>query len=266
MTERVTVVLTIAGSDPSGGAGIQGDLHTFAAHGAYGCAVITLLTAQNTRGVDAVQVVPAPFVRRQLEVLLADIRPAAIKIGALGSAAIVEVVADVLSGVGAIPIVLDPIARATSGAPLLDPRGVESLRRRLLPLVTVVTPNLDEAGMLLDRAASGSRAEMVEAAHRIRGLGANAVLITGGHLDDPSSTDLLLDADGSRELDGLRLPVNKHGTGCALTASLAVHLARGVALAEACARAKAYVTAALRSSDRLQVGRGRGPLDFWVHA
>lgn len=254
----MTSVLTIAGSDPSGGAGIQADLRAFEAHGIAGLSVVTALTAQNTCGVEAVDVVDAGIVRRQLETLLDDIRPDAVKIGMLGSAAQVEAVADILERYAPANIVLDPVLASTGGFPFLDDAGVEALIRRLLPLATVVTPNLIEAQALTGATEA--------AAEKLIALGARAVLIKGGHREG-RPVDVLTIASiipvpsllGARglEFDGERIDTpHTHGTGCLLASSIAANLAQGVTLVEAVARAKRAVRTALENP--IVIGQGRG--------
>jgi hydroxymethylpyrimidine/phosphomethylpyrimidine kinase len=186
----------------------------------------------------------------------------AIKVGALGSGAIAGVVADVLGALDQYtPVVVDPIVNATSGAVLLDAEGVDIVRRRLLPLATVITPNLAEAGALLGRRPPTTRDELPEAADRLLDLGARAVLITGGHLGGPVSVDCFRDAGRSQELEEPRLPASAHGLGCALSSAIAVFLGDGLSTVAACERAKAYVTEALRAGGRLRIGSGRRLID-----
>ena len=254
-------VLSIAGSDPGGGAGIQGDLKTMLALGVHGCAVPVALTAQGTRGVDAVLPVPAAFVTRQLDVLLDDVEVHAVKVGMLGSARIVHAVADVLERRRPPHLVLDPVLRASAGGRLLDGAGLAALRRRLLPLATVVTPNADEAGALLGVRAPRTIAEARTAAERVRALGAHAVLLTGGHLDTGGEcVDVLCDAAGTRELRAPRVTGGTHGTGCALSTAIAALLARGCDLDAACAAAQRFVGAAVRGGAALRVGSGAAPV------
>lgn len=241
------MVLSIAGSDPSGGAGLQADLRTFAALGVYGCAAPAALTAQNARGVRDVMTVPAEFLRWQLDAVFDGARVDAVKIGMLGNAANVEVVAEVLAARNPRVIVLDPVLRSTSGARLLEEGALDALRRRLVPLAMVITPNAPEAGALLGRAAPRTVAESREAAEALVALGARAALVTGGHLDDPNeAVDVLHDGGGLHEF---RLPRvsggGAHGTGCVLSSALAARLAHGRALVEACADAQRFVAEVL---------------------
>lgn len=254
-------VLTIAGTDPSGGAGIQADLKAFSALGAYGCAVITALVAQNTRGVQAVELVSPAFVARQIDCLLADVRIDAVKIGMLATGEIVRVVADALRRHGLTRVVVDPVMVAKSGDRLLDPDAVAALREELLPLAMVVTPNLPEAADLLGRAPAQRRDEMPEIAAALLALGPRAVLLKGGHLEEAESPDLLLSAAGSVTLAAPRIATrNTHGTGCTLSAAIAALLPQRPDLETAVREAKTYLTGALEAADRLSVGGGHGPL------
>jgi len=261
-------VLTIAGSDPSGGAGIQADLKTFAARGTFGMAVLTALTAQNTRGVHGVDLVAPDFVAAQIAAVLEDVRVDAIKIGMIATAGIAEAVADALAAHGDIPVVLDPVMVAKGGASLLAPDAVAALRTRLLPLAHVVTPNLPEAARLLECAPATDRQTMAAQAAALTGLGPRAALIKGGHLDQPDSPDVLHADGGAVWFEGTRTPgPNTHGTGCTLSSALAAGLARGAALADAVADAKRYIAGAIAAADRLSVGHGHGPVhhfhDLW---
>jgi len=258
-------VLTIAGSDPSGGAGIQADLKTFCALGAYGAAVITALTAQNTRRVTGVHLVPAAFVAEQIDTLFADVRIDALKIGMVATAEIAATVAGRLSAHGARNIVLDPVMVAKGGDRLLDAEAVDTLRRTLLPLADIVTPNLPEAGVLLDRPAPATLAEMRAAAAALHALGCRRVLLKGGHLGGAASIDLLFDGRETLELPAPRLPTaNTHGTGCTLSAAIAALLPQHPDAASAVRDAKAYVTDAIAGGAVLAVGEGHGPLHHFT--
>jgi hydroxymethylpyrimidine/phosphomethylpyrimidine kinase len=260
-------ILTIAGSDSGGGAGIQADLKTFGALGTFGCSVITALTAQNTRAVTAIHEVPPAFVTAQLDAVFDDIEIAAVKIGMLSSSAIIEAVAGGLERHAARNVVLDPVMVAKSGDRLLRPDAVEALKVRLLPLATVITPNLPEAGDLLGLEAPGDEAGMIAAAEGLRALGPRAVLVKGGHLEpgrigaEAESIDILDDGGEPLTLVAPRLATaNTHGTGCTLSAAIAALLGRGIALRQAVREAKAYLTAAIRGADQLRVGHGHGPV------
>ncbi len=262
MPQTPPVVLTIAGFDPSSGAGITADIKTMAAHGCYGVACITALTVQSTQGVSRVEALPARLVSETLKELSRDVEIAAVKIGMLGSAEIVAAIIDFLESDKPANVVLDPILRSSSGARLLEPKGEKLMRERLLPLATVITPNLDEAAALSGVAVSNLE-EMKAAALRLHELGAANVVVTGGHLD--KATDLLsfTHPNGGIETQVFKAERQRsrstHGTGCAFASALACHLAHGRALPEAVLLAKAYVAAAITHAQPL--GRGTGPLD-----
>jgi len=250
------VALTIAGVDPSGGAGIAADLRAFAAAGVWGAAVPTLVTAQGTRGVRAVHVLPPRVVARAIDVVLEDLEVAAVKTGALGSANVVHVVARALGRLRA-PIVVDPVIRATRGRALLDRAGVRALQDELIGLAAIVTPNVAEAAIL-----SGVRVHDADsarhAAQRIRELGAQAVLVKGGHLRGARARDLLVDSRGEAWLSGRRWRIRLHGAGCALSAAIAAHLARGASPREAARAAKSWVAGLVREAR--SIGPGLVPL------
>ncbi|MDQ3627587.1 MAG: bifunctional hydroxymethylpyrimidine kinase/phosphomethylpyrimidine kinase [Actinomycetota bacterium] len=257
---RVSAFLTVAGSDPSGGAGIQADLKTASALGVYAGAVLTSLTVQNTQGVFGVHQVPAGFVADQLVAVLDDLEVRAVKIGMLGTAEVAHTVADVLLARAEPPqVVLDPVMVSTSGHRLVDDDTVIAIRNRLLPLADVVTPNIPEAATLLglpvvtDLAAAGGE---------LRTLGARAALVKGGHGDGPTSTDVLVDARGVLELAAPRINTpHTHGTGCTLSSAVGALLVRGLPLRTALREAKAYLTAAMRAGATVRVGHGCGPVD-----
>jgi hydroxymethylpyrimidine/phosphomethylpyrimidine kinase len=254
------VVLTIAGSDSSGGAGIQADLKTFAALGVYGASAITALTAQNTRGVTALHEVPADFVAAQIDAVFSDLDVAAVKVGMLGNAAIIEAVAAALKRHSARNVVLDPVMVATSGERLLQSDALDALRK-LISGVRVLTPNLPEAAALLDVPPARDEAEMQTQAQKLLALGPRAVLVKGGHGAGSESVDILVEAAGSTRFTAPRIATkNTHGTGCTLASAVAAGLAKGLPLDEAVRQAKAYVSAAIAAADRLNVGSGRGPL------
>jgi hydroxymethylpyrimidine/phosphomethylpyrimidine kinase len=258
----VPVALTIAGSDSSGGAGIQADLKTFSAFGVYGASVITALTAQNTRGVQGVEAVPPPFVARQLESVLSDLDVAAVKTGMLANREIVETVAAGLAGLRQRPVVVDPVMVATSGDVLLAPDAVSAVLTHLIPLAGVLTPNLPEAAHLLRTDPARSEAEMLAQARALTDLGAAAVLMKGGHGAGGEAVDLLWDGTDAHRYARPRIDTrHTHGTGCTLAAAIAALLAQKVPLAAAVARAKDYVWHGLEAGRTLGVGQGRGPVD-----
>jgi hydroxymethylpyrimidine/phosphomethylpyrimidine kinase len=271
VNERVPNVLSIAGSDPSGGAGIQADLKTFAALGAYGCAAPTALTAQNTLGVSAVFAVPADVFRGQLEAVFADVRIDAVKIGMLGSSDAVAIVADILRTFRPPIVVIDPVLRASTGARLIDDNSLDALRRDLLPLATIVTPNTHEAAVLLGTAEPRSVDAAREAATLFVDSGVCAALVTGGHLDDAEFVvDVLHDGASIHELRAPRvLARTLHGTGCTLSSALAVLLARGCSIVDACGAAQRFVAESIAHGSELAVGRGAGPVhqlgELWAY-
>lgn len=252
-------ILSIAGSDPSGGAGIQADIKAISANGGYAMAVVTGLTAQNTQGVQAVEMVSGAMIAAQIAALRADIRIDAVKIGMLGDAATVEVVARALDGLEA-PVILDPVMVAKGGDRLLTQDAVAALRRHLLPRATVLTPNLPEAADLLGEDEATDIETMRAQGERLRAMGVEAVLMKGGHLAG-EATDLLVTAEGAVEMPAPRVATrNTHGTGCTLSSALAAQIGAGLALPEAARRAKAYISAAVAAADTLDVGHGHGPV------
>ncbi len=263
---RIPNVLTIAGVDPSGGAGILADVKTMSALGAYGCAVVAALTAQNTQGVADVAPVPPAFVARQIDTLFADVRIDAVKTGMLGQQPVIAAVAERLDRWQPAHFVLDPVMVASSGDLLLEHGAVGTLREALLPLATVITPNLPEAGVLLDERPVETVKEMRRVAERLRDKmaysGQRWVLLKGGHLPGgEAALDLLHDGDRMIELAAHRIDTkNTHGTGCTLSAALTALLPQIDDVPEAARRAKAYLTEALRHADRLDIGQGHGPV------
>ena len=261
-TKRPPTVLTIAGSDSGGGAGIQADLRTFAAYGLHGVSAIAALTAQNTRGVSAVHVAPIAFLHAQLDACFDDFRIVAVKIGMLANARVINAVADALEHRRPPSVVLDPVMVASSGATLLDPRALGALRRRLLPLATVVTPNIPEAELLLGHAIPDGPAAAAALA-QLRERGAPAVLLKGGHLPGRQVVDRLGDGAQVHEYVHGRLRVEGHGTGCTLASAIAANLALGLTLPEACADAADYVNGALRGARRPGKGAVAVLDHFW---
>jgi hydroxymethylpyrimidine/phosphomethylpyrimidine kinase len=254
------VAVTIAGSDSSGGAGIEADLKTFAALGVYGAAVITALTAQNTKGVFAIHDVPADFIAAQINAVFTDLDVGAVKIGMLGTASAIEVVAAALDRYRPRSVVLDPVLVASSGERLLREDAIGRMRA-LISRVRVVTPNLPEAAALLGAPPARDENEMRAQAQKLLSLGAGAVLIKGGHGGGPESVDLLVEADHCLRLAAPRVATkNTHGSGCTFASAIAAGLAKGLPLDEAARQAKAYVSAAIAAADRLGVGSGHGPL------
>ena len=253
--------LTIAGTDPSGGAGIQADLKTFSALGAYGCSVITALVAQNTRGVQSVYRIEPDFVAAQLDSVFSDVRIDTTKIGMLAETDIVEAVAERLKRYQVQNVVLDTVMLAKSGDPLLSASAVETLRKKLLPQVALITPNLPEAAALLGTSHAQTEREMKAQGNALLAMGCGAVLMKGGHLDDAESPDWLFTRDGEVRFTAPRVQTkNTHGTGCTLSAALAALRPRHEGWADTVREAKAWLSAALEKADTLEVGHGIGPV------
>jgi hydroxymethylpyrimidine/phosphomethylpyrimidine kinase len=262
--QAIPNVLTVAGVDPSGGAGVIADVKAISALGAYACAVVAALTAQNTRTVTGVRAVEPDFVSRQIATLFDDVRIDAAKIGMVGEAAVIRAVADGLARRLPPHVVLDPVMVAKSGDALLEKSAVGALREALLPIATMITPNLPEAGVLLNARAAETVKEMYRVAERLRALlpdDSRWVYLKGGHLPAGAALDLLYNGDKMIDLVAPRIETkNTHGTGCTLSAALAALLPQSADVPEAARRAKAYLTEALRHADRLSVGTGHGPV------
>lgn len=262
--------LTIAGMDPSGGAGILADVKTMSALGTYACAVVAALTAQNTLAVTDISPVNPLFVRQQIDTLFADVTIHSVKIGMLGQTGVIEVVADRLGHYKPRHVVLDPVMVAKSGDLLLEQKAVSTLREQLLPQATMLTPNLPEAGVLLEMRPVETVKEMRRVAERLRNLMTHDdhrwVLVKGGHLPGNDTIDLLHDGDQMIELPGHRIQTrNTHGTGCTLSAALAALLARTTNVPHAAKTAKEYLVSAIAHADELAVGHGHGPLHHFFH-
>lgn len=254
-------VLSIAGVDPSGGAGLFADLKAFSALGAYGTGVVAALTAQNTQGVTGVQPVPVAFIAQQLDTLFADVRIDAVKLGMLGTADVVITVADALRRHRVRRLVVDPVMVSKSGHHLLAPEAVTALRLEILPLAEIITPNLPEAEVLLNCAPLRTLADMRRAARDLHALGPRIVMLKGGHLDGDESTDVIFNGATQIELPAARIATkNTHGTGCTLSAAIAALLPRHADPLDAIRAAKDYLTAAITASDQLAVGSGHGPV------
>ena len=257
---RVPTAMTIAGSDSGGGAGIQADLKTFAALGVYGTSTLTAITAQNTIGVTDIHEIPTHIIAAQIEAVMADIGADAVKTGMLASSAIVEVVAEEVKRHRVSALVVDPVMVAKSGDPLLQEDAVNALRSRLVPLATVVTPNVPEAEALTGMKIT-SEADVRRAAAMILDMGAGAVVVKGGHREGPA-TDLFYDGFHFQEFTAPRIDTcNTHGTGCTFASAVAAGLARGMDVIDAVTLAKEYVTEAIRRS--FDVGQGHGPLNHF---
>ena len=262
-------VLTIAGSDSGGGAGIQADLKTISAMGCFGMSVITALTAQNTKGVTGIHAVPPAFAEKQMEAVFSDIGVDAVKIGMLYSAELIETVAQVLKKYKIDKIVLDPVMVAQSGDKLLQDNAIEAIKIHLMPLSMVVTPNLPEASVLLDCKLHGFE-DIKKGAKDLCEYGSRSVLIKGGHLKDNDSTDFLYLAKEDRFviLKGERInTINNHGTGCTLSSAIASCMAKGCEIEEAVRKAKTYINEAIRAGSKYKIGHGHGPVHhfhkFW---
>ena len=268
MTRRVPHALTIAGVDPSGGAGVLADIKAMSALGAYGTAVIAALTAQNTLGVTGISPVPPEFVAQQIDTLFDDVPIDAVKIGMLGQKGVTRVVSERMMHWKPAHLVLDPVMIAKGGASLLEREAVSALREELVPVASMITPNLPEAGVLLDARPAETLKEMRQAAEKLRRLlsdsGERWVFLKGGHLPGDDTTDLLHDGDRMIELPGRRIHTpNTHGTGCTLSAALAALLPACASVPEAAERAKAYLVTAIARSGELQVGKGHGPVQHF---
>lgn len=262
MTHTRPIALTIAGSDPSGGAGIQADLKTFSALGVYGASVVTALTAQNTRGVSGVMKVPADFIRAQFAAVAGDLSIAAAKTGMLANAETVLTVADLLKGASLANLVVDPVMVATSGDALLECEAIAALREVLIPLAALITPNLHEAARLLDRPVAETEDEARDQAESLLRFGASAVLVKGGHGTGDEAADFLATAKGVHRFAKPRLATrNTHGTGCTLAAAITAGLATGLGFTESVRAAKDFLWLALRSGADMKIGSGNGPVD-----
>jgi hydroxymethylpyrimidine/phosphomethylpyrimidine kinase len=259
-------VLSIAGSDPSGGAGIQADIKAISANGAYAMAALTALTVQNTQSVSGVHLIPPSFVADQIMAVFADIRVDAVKVGMIANTGTAQAVADVLRPHLDVPIILDPVMIAKGGAPLLADNAIATVREVLLPLASVLTPNLPEAAHLLGLQPATTRDEMVMQGRALCALGPKAVLMKGGHLKADDSPDVLIMDTGEYWFNALRVPTkNTHGTGCTLSAALAARIAQGHDLPDAVAAVKSYVATAIAQADQLSVGSGHGPTHHFAN-
>jgi hydroxymethylpyrimidine/phosphomethylpyrimidine kinase len=257
----IPIALTIAGSDSSGGAGIQADLKTFAAFGVYGASVITALTAQNTTGVSAIHQVPQDFVTAQIDAVFSDLDVKAVKIGMVAQLATIDAIVAGLARWSPRHIVLDPVMVATSGDRLLAADAVAALRTKLIPRAALITPNLPEAAALLDEPLAVSEAAIEDQGKRLLSMGCAAVLIKGGHGQGSESIDYLVTGSDVVVLAAPRIATkNTHGTGCSLSSAIAAGLAKGEEMETAVRHAKAWVSAAIAAADRLGVGHGHGPI------
>ncbi|MFH1345676.1 MAG: bifunctional hydroxymethylpyrimidine kinase/phosphomethylpyrimidine kinase [Pseudomonadota bacterium] len=257
----IPIALTIAGSDSSGGAGIQADLKSFAALGVYGASVITALTAQNTRGVTGIHQVPAGFVTAQIDAVFDDLAVGAVKIGMVADLAVIDAIAAGLQKWSPQHIVLDPVMVATSGDRLLAAEAVDALRTKLIPLASLITPNMPEAAALLNEPVAADEVAIESQGRRLLAMGCPAVLIKGGHGQGAESIDYLVTGSGTIALAAPRIATqNTHGTGCSLSSAIAAGLAKGEDMETAVRHAKTWVSAAIAAADGLGVGRGHGPI------
>ena len=262
------IAVTIAGSDSSGGAGVQADLKAISALGVYGASVVTALTAQNTKGVTGIHDIPASFVREQMDAVFSDLDVKAVKIGMLFNAEIIMAVAQGLEAHDCQSVILDPVMIATSGDPLLVDEAVSAMREHLFPLVDLITPNLHEVAHLTGLEVAKTDAEMEAQAAALLKIGVKAVLIKGGHSAGNEARDFYSDGNESFWLSSKRFETNNtHGTGCTLSSAIAAGLAKGMAMGDALEMAKAYLAQAIRNADTLEIGTGHGPVHhfhgFW---
>jgi hydroxymethylpyrimidine/phosphomethylpyrimidine kinase len=260
----IPIALTIAGSDSSGGAGIQADLKTFAAFGVYGASVITALTAQNTSGVTGIHQVPAEFVTAQIDAVFGDLDVKSLKIGMVAQRAVIDAIVAGLARWSPKHVVLDPVMVATSGDRLLAPDAIDALRVKLIPRAALITPNLPEAAALLDEPVASSETQIETQGKRLLAMGCGAVLIKGGHGQGAKSIDYLVTGDGVIALPAPRIATkNTHGTGCSLSSAIAAGLAKGDDMETAVRTAKSWISAAIAAADHLGVGHGHGPIDHF---
>ena len=258
--KKIKNVLTIAGSDPSGGAGIQADLKSFSANGVYGMSVITALTAQNTKGVSSIHSLPKDFILDQLNSIFNDIQVDAVKIGMIANSLISETIANFLHIKNAVNIVLDPVMVAKGGAKLLEDDAISSIKSNLMPISTIVTPNLPEASILSETKEASSQDEMTIQGKALLNYGANSIFIKGGHLKGIFSPDLLVLKKDLLWFNSKKIKTkNTHGTGCTLSSAIAANLSKGFDISKAVKDAKDYVYGAIKYADNLDVGSGNGP-------
>lgn len=262
LSPHIPVILTIAGSDSGGGAGIQADIKTMSATGSYGCSVITAITSQNTLGVSAIFPIPLAHIESQLDAVFTDLNIVAVKIGMLADARIIEVVARKIKQYQPQYLVLDPVMVATSGDLLLEQSAINTLKEHLIPLADIITPNLPEGAALTGRAIPQSESAMNEMVDDLRALGAKAVLLKGGHLErDTQSNDLLIMTDSLELLSAQRIATeNTHGTGCTLSSAIASYLGQGHSLSQSVRLAKQYISGAIAHAGELNIGQGHGPV------
>ncbi len=263
--DTTPIVLTIAGSDSGGGAGIQADIKAMSATGSYACSVITAITSQNTRGVTAIHPIPLAHIESQLDAVFTDLNVVAVKVGMLADAEIIKVVAAKIRQYQPKHLVVDPVMVATSGDLLLEQSAISTLKQELLPLADLITPNLPEGAALIGGEVPQDEEQMGAMIESLRTLGAKAVLLKGGHLEkDQNSNDLLIEQESSELLSAKRVATkNTHGTGCTLSSAIASYLAQGNRLHKAVYLGKQYISQAIAHADQLDVGQGHGPVNHF---
>ena len=263
--DTTPIVLTIAGSDSGGGAGIQADIKAISATGSYACSVITAITSQNTQGVSAIHPIPLAHIESQLDAVFTDLNVVAVKVGMLADAEIIKVVAAKIRQYQPKHLVVDPVMVATSGDLLLEQSAISTLKQELLPLADLITPNLPEGAALIGGEVPQDEEQMGAMIESLRALGAKAVLLKGGHLEkDQNSNDLLIEQESSELLSAKRVATkNTHGTGCTLSSAIASYLAQGNRLHKAVYLGKQYISQAIAHADQLDVGQGHGPVNHF---
>ena len=265
ISSSTPIVLTIAGSDSGGGAGIQADIKAMSATGSFACSVITAITSQNTQGVSAIFPIPLDHVASQLDAVFSDLNVVAVKVGMLADSNIIKVVADKINQYQPKYLVIDPVMVATSGDLLLEQSAISTLKEALIPLADIITPNLPEGAALTGKPVPESEADMQDMVEELRALGAKAVLLKGGHLEqDENSNDLLILPASTALISAKRFPTkNTHGTGCTLSSAIASYLAQGNELTQSVELGKRYISEAIAHADQLNVGQGHGPVNHF---
>lgn len=265
ISSSTPIVLTIAGSDSGGGAGIQADIKAMSATGSFACSVITAITSQNTQGVSAIFPIPLDHVASQLDAVFSDLNVVAVKVGMLADSNIIKVVADKIKQYQPKHLVIDPVMVATSGDLLLEQSAISTLKEALIPLADIITPNLPEGAALTGKPVPESEADMQDMVEELRALGAKAVLLKGGHLEqDENSNDLLILPASTALISAKRFPTkNTHGTGCTLSSAIASYLAQGNELTQSVELGKRYISEAIAHADQLNVGQGHGPVNHF---
>ena len=265
ISSSTPIVLTIAGSDSGGGAGIQADIKAMSATGSFACSVITAITSQNTQGVSAIFPIPLDHVASQLDAVFSDLNVVAVKVGMLADSNIIKVVADKIKQYQPKHLVIDPVMVATSGDLLLEQSAISTLKEALIPLADIITPNLPEGAALTGKPVPESEADMQDMVEELRALGAKAVLLKGGHLEqDENSNDLMILPTSTALISAKRFPTkNTHGTGCTLSSAIASYLAQGNELTQSVELGKRYISEAIAHADQLNVGQGHGPVNHF---